>query len=75
MEKYNPSSKSSSGGGGGAKAKASSSKAEPEAEADEQPERVGVEDFDLLTVIGKGSFGKVLQVRKRDTGKIYAMKV
>jgi hypothetical protein len=36
---------------------------------------VGVEDFDLLTVIGKGSFGKVLQVRKRDTGQIYAMKV
>ncbi len=36
---------------------------------------MGVEDFDLLTVIGKGSFGKVLQVRKRDTGQIYAMKV
>jgi len=26
-------------------------------------------------VIGKGSFGKVLQVRKKDTGRIYAMKV
>eukprot|EP01133_Synstelium_polycarpum_P008377 gene8377-9846_t len=38
-------------------------------------ERVGVEDFDLLNVIGKGSFGKVLQVRKKDTGMIYAMKV
>jgi serine/threonine protein kinase len=59
-----------SGGGGGSKA--ASRDAEPE-EASEQ--RVGVEDFDLLTVIGKGSFGKVLQVRKRDTGKIYAMKV
>jgi len=34
-----------------------------------------VEDFDLLHVIGKGSFGKVLQVRKKDNGKIYAMKV
>ncbi|PGH27047.1 AGC/AKT protein kinase [Polytolypa hystricis UAMH7299] len=31
-------------------------------------------DFDLLKVVGKGSFGKVIQVRKRDTGRIYAMK-
>jgi len=38
-------------------------------------ERVTLEDFDLLTVIGRGSFGKVLQVRKKDTGKIYALKV
>lgn len=40
-----------------------------------EPEKVGIEDFELLTVIGKGSFGKVLQVRKKDTNKIYAMKV
>ncbi|BGP18339.1 Serine/threonine-protein kinase [Rhodosporidiobolus nylandii] len=33
-----------------------------------------VDDFELLKVIGKGSFGKVMQVRKKDTGKIYAMK-
>lgn len=32
-------------------------------------------DFELLRVIGKGTFGKVLQVRKKDTGNIYAMKV
>jgi len=37
--------------------------------------RIDVKDFDLLCVIGKGSFGKVLQVRKKDTGRIYAMKV
>lgn len=37
--------------------------------------KLGVEDFDLLALIGKGSFGKVMQVRKKDTGKIYAMKV
>ena len=36
---------------------------------------LSVDDFDLLKVIGKGSFGKVMQVRKRDNGKIYAMKV
>lgn len=37
--------------------------------------RMCMEDFDLLTVIGKGSFGKVMQVRKKDTGRIYAMKI
>jgi len=37
--------------------------------------KIGVQDFDLLNVIGKGSFGKVLQVRKKDNGRIYAMKV
>jgi len=36
---------------------------------------IGVEDFDLLNVIGKGSFGRVLQVRKKDSGRIFAMKV
>jgi len=37
--------------------------------------KISVEDFDLLHVIGHGSFGKVLQVRKKDNGKIFAMKV
>ncbi|KAJ3108066.1 hypothetical protein HDU97_002301 [Phlyctochytrium planicorne] len=36
---------------------------------------LGANDFELLKVVGKGSFGKVLQVRKKDTGRIYAMKV
>jgi RAC serine/threonine-protein kinase len=40
-----------------------------------EKERVGIEDFELLTVIGEGSFGKVLRVRKNDNGQIYAMKV
>ncbi len=34
-----------------------------------------IDDFELLKVIGKGSFGKVMQVRKKDTGRIYAMKI
>ncbi|WFD29733.1 non-specific serine/threonine protein kinase [Malassezia sp. CBS 17886] len=34
-----------------------------------------MESFELLKVIGKGSFGKVMQVRKRDTSRIYALKI
>ncbi len=41
----------------------------------QHPEAVSAKDFDLLKVVGKGSFGKVLQVRKKDTGRIYAMKI
>ena len=37
--------------------------------------KLSVDDFELLSVVGKGSFGKVMQVRKKDTNKIYAMKV
>ncbi|ETV86664.1 AGC/AKT protein kinase [Aphanomyces astaci] len=44
--------------------------------------KLGVEDFDLLKVIGKGAFGKVMLVRRKDdgtedsmTGATYAMKV
>jgi protein-serine/threonine kinase len=32
-------------------------------------------DFEILKLIGKGTFGQVYQVRKRDTQRIYAMKV
>ena len=33
-----------------------------------------IDDFDLLKVVGKGSFGKVMQVKKKDTQRIYALK-
>ena len=33
-----------------------------------------LDDFDLLKVIGKGGFSKVFMVRRRDTGKVYALK-
>ncbi|KAJ3216024.1 hypothetical protein HK099_006094 [Clydaea vesicula] len=36
---------------------------------------LSVDDFVFLKLLGKGSFGKVLQVRKKDTGRIYAMKI
>ncbi|KAK4054580.1 Serine/threonine-protein kinase [Microbotryomycetes sp. JL201] len=36
---------------------------------------LGPNDFDFLRMIGKGTFGRVFQVRKKDTQRIYAMKV
>jgi serum/glucocorticoid-regulated kinase 2 len=36
---------------------------------------ISFQSFDLLRVIGRGSFGKVYVVRKKDTNRIYAMKV
>lgn len=32
-------------------------------------------DFSINKVLGRGNFGKVMQVVKKDTGRIYAMKV
>ena len=37
--------------------------------------KVCLEDFDLLKVLGKGGFGKVMLVRKKGTNDIFAMKV
>lgn len=36
--------------------------------------RLSLEDFETVKVIGKGAFGEVRLVQKKDTGKIYAMK-
>lgn len=38
-------------------------------------ENVTLGDFELLKVIGRGTYGKVMQVRRRDTSEVYAMKV
>ncbi len=43
--------------------------------AAKQLPKVGIDDFELVRVIGKGSFGKVTLVRKKNDGKLYAMKV
>eukprot|EP00058_Branchiostoma_floridae_P005434 XP_002590922.1 hypothetical protein BRAFLDRAFT_101072 [Branchiostoma floridae] len=37
--------------------------------------RLGVDDFESLKVIGRGAFGEVRLVQKKDTGHIFAMKV
>ncbi|PKA61793.1 Serine/threonine-protein kinase [Apostasia shenzhenica] len=36
---------------------------------------IGIDDFEVLRVVGQGAFGKVFQVRKKGTSEIYAMKV
>ncbi|KAK6531657.1 hypothetical protein TWF694_002834 [Orbilia ellipsospora] len=35
----------------------------------------GPNDFQMLRLIGRGTFGQVYQVRKKDTNRIYAMKI
>ena len=47
----------------------------PEGDVAEVSGEVGIEDFDILKVVGQGAFGKVFQVRKKDTSEIFAMKV
>jgi len=37
--------------------------------------KISLEDFELVRVIGKGSFGKVTLVRKKSDSRLYAMKV
>lgn len=54
------------------------SKSKPAAPAKPEEEKLTVADFDLLKIVGKGAFGKVMLVRKKnsnDEGKVYAMKV
>lgn len=40
-----------------------------------QSEKVRLEDFNLLKVVGRGAFGKVMLVRKKDNSALYAMKI
>lgn len=37
--------------------------------------KVSLADFDLMTVLGRGGFGKVMQVKHKATGEVYAMKI
>ena len=36
--------------------------------------KVTMDDFDIIKVLGRGTYGKVMLVEKRDTKKTYAMK-
>jgi RAC serine/threonine-protein kinase len=40
-----------------------------------EDKKIGFDDFECLNIIGEGSFGKVVQVRMKATGDIFAMKV
>jgi serine/threonine protein kinase len=42
---------------------------------DEEGQIVSLDDFELLAVLGRGGFGKVMQVKHKTTGKVYAMKI
>ncbi len=56
----------SGGGGGGGGGGASAQPA---------PARTAcLDDFVMLKTVGRGSFGKVMMVRKKDDGRVYAMK-
>lgn len=44
-------------------------------EAEEEKGKINKDDFNLLRVIGQGSYGKVFLVKHKSTGIIYAMKV
>jgi serum/glucocorticoid-regulated kinase 2 len=37
--------------------------------------KLSIDDFSILKVVGKGSYGKVLLVKKNDDQQVYAMKV
>lgn len=37
--------------------------------------KISSDDFKIIKVIGRGTFGKVFMVKKKDNDKVYAMKV
>lgn len=37
--------------------------------------KISKDDFKIIKVIGRGTFGKVFMVRKKDNNNLYAMKV
>ena len=41
----------------------------------EQSGSVTKKDFEMISVIGKGSYGKVTLVKKKDSQKLYALKI
>ena len=46
-----------------------------EKEIFEQSKSLTLEDFSMISVIGKGSFAKVILVKKNDSNKLFALKV
>ncbi len=46
-----------------------------EEKLEETSDGTNYDSFELLEIVGAGSFGKIFKVKKKDSGKIYAMKV
>ena len=44
-------------------------------DASQATKKITVSDFETIAIIGRGAFGEVRVVRKRDTGRVYAMKI
>ena len=40
-----------------------------------EKDRLGIQSFDLLQLIGKGSFGEVFLVEQKNSHELYALKV
>lgn len=40
-----------------------------------QAKKVQFKDFDIIEVLGEGSFGRVFKGRKKDDGQVFALKV
>ncbi|EKE41765.1 hypothetical protein ENUP19_0051G0012 [Entamoeba nuttalli] len=49
-------------------------KKEKKIEEEKEESKISMEDFDIITLLGKGAFGKVMLVKYKKEGKIYAMK-
>lgn len=54
---------------------ASSPGTNPPATASANPARPSLDDFILIQVVGKGSYGKVMLVKHKDEGSVFAMKM
>jgi hypothetical protein len=44
-------------------------------ESNDARPKVGLQDYDVLALLGKGSYGKVIKVKAKSDGKFYAMKI
>ena len=54
-------------------------KVEEQVPVDNEPakkkKKLSINDFEKIKLIGRGAFGEVLVVRKKDSGEIFAMKI